>query len=63
MDTERANQIINSRESVQVLYRGSPVWLEKVRDNNTVEVTQMDSKKRLEVPAYLLVENSPVDNI
>lgn len=59
MDTTRARQIINSAHSVQVLYNGSPVWLESIKDNNTVDVTDMHSKKRINVPTYMLVESNP----
>ncbi|MDP4182164.1 MAG: H-type small acid-soluble spore protein [Bacillota bacterium] len=60
MDTNRAKEIISSGDVVQVLYQGSPVWLESVKDNNVAEVITLDRKQKIEVPVYLLVENSPV---
>ncbi len=57
LDSERAKLIINSKDVVQVLYQGSPVWLDQVKENNVVEVTRLDRKEKIEVPAYLLVEN------
>lgn len=57
MDSIRAKEIISSGDVIQVLYQGSPVWLENVKDNNTAEVTRMDRKDKIEVPVYLLVEN------
>lgn len=56
MDAVRAKQIIDSTDNVSVLYQGSPVWLEDVKDNNTVLVTYLDSQLKEDVPAYKLVE-------
>ena len=60
MDSKRAHEIMKSNETIQVLYQGSPVWLDRVKDNNVADVTRMDRQDKLEVPVYLLVENSPV---
>ncbi len=57
LDSERAKLIINSKDVVQVLYQGLPVWLDQVKENNVVEVTRLDRKQKIEVPVYLLVEN------
>ncbi|HEY9060523.1 MAG TPA: H-type small acid-soluble spore protein [Pseudobacteroides sp.] len=57
MDSIRAKEIISSGDVIQVLYQGSPVWLENVKENNTAEVTRLDRKDKIEVPVYLLVEN------
>jgi H-type small acid-soluble spore protein len=62
LDTKRAREIMNSGETIQVLYQGSPVWLNGVKDNNVADITRMDRQEKLEVPVYLLVENSPVRN-
>ena len=59
MDSVRAKQIWKSAVTTEVLYQGSPVWIENINSNNTVEVTNMKTKERMEVPAYLLVENTP----
>lgn len=61
MDSERAKQIMKSKEAIQVLYRGSPVWLESVKENNLAEVTQLDGREKAEVPVYLLIEDKPVE--
>jgi small acid-soluble spore protein H (minor) len=60
LDSKRACEIMKSPGSIQVLYQGQPVWLENVKENNVAVVTEMDRKERIEVPVYLLVENSPV---
>lgn len=57
MDSERAKDIIKSKDVIQVLYQGSPVWVNQVMDNNVAEVTRLDRKDKIEVPVYLLVEN------
>ncbi len=61
MDSERAKQIIKSTDMIQVLYQGTPVWLENVKENNVAEVMRLDKKDKIEVPVYLLVENSPAN--
>ena len=60
LDKIRAQQIMQSPESLQVLYQGSPVWLENINSNNTVKVTRLDSNDKIEVPVYMLVENTSV---
>jgi len=57
LDSIRAKEIISSGELIQVLYQGSPVWLENVKDNNMAEITKLDGKDKMEVPVYLLVED------
>lgn len=57
MDSERAKQIMESKGVIEVLFRGSPVWIESVKDNNTAEVSYLRTKKKVEAPIYLLTEN------
>jgi small acid-soluble spore protein H (minor) len=59
LDSIRAKQIIDASGNIQVLYNGSPVWLENVNNNDTVRITYLDTNKSDEVPAYKLVENNP----
>lgn len=58
MDSIRAKEILNSNNSIEVLYRGEPVWIENVKDTNTAVITNLDNKRTEEVPVYLLVEKS-----
>ena len=60
LDSARAKQIISSKDKIQVLYQGSPVWIESIKDNNTAEITNIDSQERIDVPVYKLVENNPL---
>lgn len=57
MDIERAKEIMSSPGKINVLYNGSPVWLENINENNTVHVTLIDSHSCAEVPVYKLVES------
>lgn len=58
MDTKRAKEILNNNGStIQVLYQGSPVWLETVTENNTAVVSFIENHRKEEVPIYKLVEN------
>lgn len=61
MDSARAKQIIQSKDTVQVLFRGEPVWLENISESNVAEVTRLDNKERLDVPVYLLIEDQPLN--
>lgn len=57
MDIYRAKQIIEAKEKINVLYQGSPVWIEGVSDNNIAEVTSLKGHKaRIEVPVNMLEE-------
>jgi H-type small acid-soluble spore protein len=59
MDSYRAKQIMDSQDTIEVLYLNSPVWIENVTENNLAQVTYLDNKQKDEVPVYKLVENSP----
>lgn len=60
LDTKRAKEILNNTKgAIQVLYQGSPVWLEDVKENNSAVVSYIESHERVEVPVYKLVENNP----
>ena len=41
---------------IEVLYQGSPVWIENILDNNTAQISDMQSNQKKEVPVYTLVE-------
>lgn len=57
MDSSRAKQIIEAKGKINVLYQGSPVWIEGVSDNNIAEVTSLKGHKaRIEVPVDMLEE-------
>lgn len=59
MDNTRARQILNSDENIDVLYHGTPVWIEGVSDNGMAEVTTFEGGRvRREVPVNMLIERT-----
>ena len=57
MDCTRAREILKSKENIDVLYNGSPVWIEGISDNSVAEVTALSgSRQRKEVPVNMLIE-------
>lgn len=61
MDSQRAKEILNqTKENIQVLYNGSPVWIEDVNSNNTAEITDLNNHNRTEAPVNKLVEVNPI---
>ncbi len=49
MELERAKQIINSPDKFEILYNGTPVWIENIY-HDTANVTVMGTCKTLDVP-------------
>lgn len=58
MNVSRAQQIYNSEQSHQVLFNGSPIWIESLNaDNQTARIRPLDGDgKSHEVPVAELVE-------
>lgn len=58
MDFERARQIIISDETIEVLYDGSPVWIESLNpENKTARIKPLKGGgSAREVPVAQLVE-------
>lgn len=63
MDIERVRQIIESDGVIEVLYQGSPVWIEKVLNNNQAQVSDIKTSEVNEVPVYMLVEKELPKNM
>lgn len=63
MDSNRAKKIMESDGVIEVLYQGSPVWIENVLDNNIVQVSNIKTNDKKEVPAYMLVEKELPGNM
>ncbi len=58
MDIKRATEIIESLGVIGVSYRGEPVWLENInQQNDTVKVKNMNTDKELSVDIKDLEEN------
>lgn len=58
MNNERARQIVESLGVIEVLYNGSPVWIENIKEN-TAEVSYIDTKNKAEVQVDKLIERNP----
>ncbi|MBS3969934.1 MAG: H-type small acid-soluble spore protein [Clostridia bacterium] len=59
MHYSRAEEILNSTRTIEVLYEGEPVWINSLNPNQqTAKVTIGDSNKRIDVHVNELVENS-----
>lgn len=57
MDANRARMILESPDSVQVMHENSPVWIEKVLDNNSAEIRFLNNNKKEIIPLRQLIEN------
>jgi len=58
MDIKRAAEIIESLGVIEVSYKGEPVWLENInQQNSTVKVKNMNTDKELNVDIKDLEEN------
>lgn len=60
MDSNRAKQIMESKGVIEVLYQGTPVWIENVLDDNTVQVSILQTNVKQDVPVNMLVEKGLV---
>lgn len=56
MDTKRAKDVVESLGVIEVLYQGSPVWIENI-EGDTAKVRYLDSYDHMSVPIGELVEN------
>lgn len=58
MDIKRAGEIIESLGVIEVTYKGEPVWLENInQQNSTVKVKNINTDKELNVDIKDLEEN------
>lgn len=61
MQTNRANEIINSPKKIEVLYKNNSVWIENVdTTNSTANVKILDTNEILKVPVNDLKETDKV---
>ncbi len=59
MDPEKAQQIVESLGVVEVLYFGSPVWIEKV-EGEDANVRYLETGDQIRVPVAELVEGGSI---
>ncbi len=57
MIIRRAKEILNSSDTIDVVYQKNPVWIEYVNEDlETAYVRSLDNKNRMEVPILDLIE-------
>jgi small acid-soluble spore protein H (minor) len=57
MQAERAAEIINSPNTIEVLYNSMPVWIDSVDESRqTASIRLMETGNRVEVPVHELDE-------
>lgn len=57
MDIKKATEIFDSLGVIEVKYKNSPVWIEKI-DADRVRVRDLETNRRFEVAVYDLVEGN-----
>lgn len=58
MQSERAEEIMNSKGVIEVLYNNKPVWIQNVNPvNNIAEIKILDTDERISAPVERLTEN------
>lgn len=62
MKLDRVKEIIAAPELIRVTYREIPVWLWQIKDNGRVEVDNLNSSSRLEVPVTDLMEAGDLED-
>jgi small acid-soluble spore protein H (minor) len=58
MDSLRAKQILESHGVIGVTFQDAPVWIEQITNDDTAQVTVLDTNERLEVPVTQLQEGN-----
>jgi len=58
LDANRAKMIMKSTDSIHVFHEGTPVWIEKVIDDNSAEITFLGNNKKEVIPLRQLIENN-----
>ncbi|KUO64089.1 MAG: hypothetical protein APF84_08245 [Gracilibacter sp. BRH_c7a] len=57
MDIIRARQIVASQKNIDVFYKGSFVWIEKLDEHNeTADVKNLETHQKVSVPISMLFE-------
>ena len=58
MEARRAEEILRSSETIQVLYNNSPIWIESVdQGRQTATVTKLGEEQGFQVPVSALYES------
>lgn len=60
MDSQRVKQIIESYGVIGVTFQDASVWIEQINNDETAQVTVLDTNERMDVPLTQLSEDNPV---
>lgn len=60
MDSQRVKQIIESYGVIGVTFQDASVWIEQINNDETAQVTVLDTNERMDVPVTQLSEDNPV---
>lgn len=58
MNIERARKILNSSDIIEVSYQGVPVWIESIQHDDSAEITNLETRKRMKAPIQDLKETN-----
>jgi len=56
LDIKRAQEIIQSPETIYVTFQNTPVWLDEIKDQNKIIIRDLNSDLQMEVAVEELVE-------
>ena len=56
MDIKRAQEIIQSPETIYVTFQNTPVWLDEIKDEDRIVIRDLNSDTKMEVAVEELVE-------
>lgn len=62
MDIERAQEIIQSPETIYVTFQNTPVWLDEIKDEDRIVIRDLNSDTKMEVAVEELVELGAAPN-
>lgn len=56
MEIKRIYEILNNKEKVEIEYNSYPVWIQDLKDSNTVRIGFIDSFDEMDVDIKDLIE-------
>jgi H-type small acid-soluble spore protein len=62
LDIERAQEIIQSPETIYVTFQNTPVWLDEIKDEDRIVIRDLNSDTKMEVAVEELVELGAAPN-
>jgi len=62
LDIKRAQEIIQSPETIYVTFQNTPVWLDEIKDEDRIVIRDLNSDTKMEVAVEELVELGAAPN-